>query len=223
MPVSLTPSIELIDTLQFNLPGTGAAYHIYGEKHVLIDTGTSHSVAQIREQLGPNVPDFILLTHVHPDHAGGAALLAEAYPKAIIGVHERGLKHLIDPSLINASVRASTGQLADLYGQMLPMSPERIIVLRHGDRFDLGRGITIEVINSPGHAPHHLCFFERSQRALFCGDAVGIQRDKIYVPATVPPSFDLEESRATLRRLQEYKPKRACTAHVGGDDSRSSP
>lgn len=81
MPVSLTPSINLIDTLQFGLPGTGAAYHIYGERHALIDTGTSHAVTRIRERLGSHALDFIFLTHIHPDHAGGAALLAQAYPK----------------------------------------------------------------------------------------------------------------------------------------------
>jgi len=211
----LTPSIQLIDTLQFGLPGTGATYHIYGERHALIDAGTSHTVTHIREQLGSHAPDFIFLTHVHPDHAGGAALLAQAYPQAMIGVHERGVKHLIDPSQVNASVRALTGQLANLYGEMFPVSSERITVLKHGDRFDLGKGIIIEVIDSPGHAPHHLCFLDRWHRALFCGDAVGIHRGKIRVPATVPPSFDLEQSRATIHRLKEYQPDCLYFAHFG--------
>lgn len=215
MPASLSPSIELIDTLQFGLPGTGAAYHIYGESHALIDTGTSHAVTRIKEQLGPHAPEFIFLTHIHPDHAGGAALLAQAYPQAMIGVHKLGVKHLIDPSRVNASVRALTGQLASLYSELLPLSSERITVLKHGDRFDLGKGIIIEVIDSPGHAPHHLCFFDRSHRALFCGDAVGIRRDRIHVPATVPPSFDLEQSCATIHHLKEYQPDRLYFAHFG--------
>ena len=215
MSVSLTPSIELIDTLQFGLPGTGAAYHIYGERHALIDTGTSHTVTQIKEQLGSHAPDFIFLTHIHPDHAGGAALLAQSYPQAMIGVHERGVRHLIDPSRVNASVRTFTGQLANLYGEMFPLSSERITVLKHGERFDLGKGIIIEVIDAPGHAPHHLCFFERSHRALFCGDAVGIRRDKIRIPATVPPNFDLEQSCATIHRLKEYQPDCLYFAHFG--------
>ncbi len=215
MPVSLTPSIELIDTLQFGLPGTGATYHIYGERHALIDTGTSHALAQITEHLGSHAPEFIFLTHVHPDHAGGAALLAQAYPQAMIGVHKLGTKHLIDPSQINESIRSSTGPLADLYGEISTLPSERITVLKHGDRFDFGKGIIIEVIDAPGHAPHHLCFFERSHRSLFCGDAVGIHRGKIRVPATVPPSFDLEESRATIRRLKKYKPNRLYFTHFG--------
>ncbi len=207
--------LQIIDTCQFGLPGTGAAYHIYGERHALIDAGTSHSAARIQEQMGLCVPDFIFLTHVHPDHAGGAALLAQAYPQAVIGVHERGVKHLIDPSRINASARESTGQLADLYGEMFRLPSDRIAVLKHGDRFDIGKGIIIEVIDAPGHAPHHLCFFELSHRALFCGDAVGINRGGIRVPATVPPSFDLEESCATIRRLKEYKPDRLYLTHFG--------
>jgi len=215
MPVSLAPSIEMIDTLQFGLPGTGAAYHIYGERHALIDTGTSHAAVRIQEQLEPHAPDFIFLTHVHPDHAGGAALLAQAYPQAMIGVHERGVKHLIDPSRVNASVRALTGKLANLYGEIFPVSSERITVLKHGDRFKLGKGIIIEVIDAPGHAPHHICLFEGSHRALFCGDAVGIHRGELRVPATVPPSFDLEQSRATIRRLRKYKPNRLYFTHFG--------
>lgn len=215
MPVSLSPSIELIDTLQFGLPCIGAAYHIHGKRHALINTGTSHTATRIRERLGSHAPDFIFLTHVHPDHAGGAALLAQAYPQAAIGVHERGVKHLVDPSRINESVRASTRPLADLYGEMFPIPVEWIVVLKGGERFDLGKGMRIEVIDTPGHAPHHVCFFEHSYRALFCGDALGIQRGGMRVPATVPPSFDLEQSRATIHRLKKYKPNRLYFAHFG--------
>ncbi len=215
MPVSLSSSIEMIDTLQFGLPCIGAAYHIYGKRHALIDTGTSHAATRIRERLGSHAPDFIFLTHVHPDHAGASAMLAEAYPEAVIGVHERGVRHLVDPVRINESVRASTGPLADLYGEMFPIPVERIVVLKGGERFDLGKGMRIEVIDTPGHAPHHLCFFERSHRALFCGDALGIWRREMHVPATVPPSFDSEQSLATIKRLAEYQPEYLYLSHFG--------
>jgi len=142
-------------------------------------------------------------------------MLAEVYPQATIGVHERGVRHLVDPSRVNESVRSSTGPLADLYGEMSPLPSERITVLKDGDRFELGEGIIIEVIDAPGHAPHHLCFFERSRRGLFCGDAVGIYRGGIHVPATVPPDFDLEQSRATIHRLKEYQPDCLYFAHFG--------
>ncbi|MCK4392208.1 MBL fold metallo-hydrolase [Candidatus Bipolaricaulota bacterium] len=215
MPVSLSSSIEMIDTLQFGLPCIGAAYHIHGKRHALIDTGTSHAATRIRERLGSHAPDFIFLTHVHPDHAGASAMLAEAYPEAVIGVHERGVRHLVDPVRINESVRASTGPLADLYGEMFPIPVERIVVLKGGERFDLGKGMRIEVIDTPGHAPHHLCFFERSHRALFCGDALGIWRREMHVPATVPPSFDSEQSLATIKRLAEYQPEYLYLSHFG--------
>jgi len=215
MSVDLSPWLAVIDSFQFDLPKTGAVYHIHGKRHALVDTGTSHAATRIREELGSHAPDFIFLTHVHPDHAGGAALLAQAYPQAMVGVHERGVKHLIDPSRINASVRASTGPLADLYGEMLPAPLERIVVLTDGECFDLGKGIVIEVIDAPGHAPHHLCFFERSHRALFCGDALGIWRREMHVPATVPPSFELKQSLATIKRLAEYQPEYLYLSHFG--------
>ena len=215
MSVDLSPWLAVIDSFQFDLPKTGAVYHIHGKRHALVDTGTSHAATRIREELGSHAPDFIFLTHVHPDHAGGAALLAQAYPQAMVGVHERGVKHLIDPSRINASVRASTGPLADLYGEMLPAPLERIVVLTDGECFDLGKGIVIEVIAAPGHAPHHLCFFECSHRALFCGDALGIWRREMHVPATVPPSFELKQSLATIKRLAEYQPEYLYLSHFG--------
>jgi len=218
MPVRLSSWLELIDTCQFGLPKIGAAYLVSGGRCALIDTGTPRAATRLKVALGSTSPEVILLTHVHLDHAGGAPALARAYPQATVYVHERGVRHLVDPTRLNASVRAATGPLADLYGEMAPLPPERIQALRDGDRINLGQGLVIEAIDTPGHAPHHLCFFERSHRALFCGDAAGTRHLGEHVPATVPPSFDLEASCASLDRLKTYCLETLYFPHFGAAD-----
>jgi glyoxylase-like metal-dependent hydrolase (beta-lactamase superfamily II) len=216
--IRLSSWLDLIDTFQFGLPGIGAAYLLHGERSALIDTGTPHATSRVKEAVGSTALDFILLTHIHVDHAGSAASVAVAYPEAVVCVHESGLKHLEDPSRINESVAATTGPLADLYGVMEPLDPERIRVLRDGDQIDLGKRLVIEAIYTPGHAPHHFSFFEQSHRALFCGDAVGTRRFGNHLPATVPPAFNLKESLESLNRLAAYHPDRLYFSHFGRAD-----
>lgn len=214
-PHPLGARLEIIDTYQFGLPRIGAAYLIVGRQTALVDTGTCHAVKQIVSALGERAPDYILLTHIHPDHAGAASTLATRYSKAIVGVHARGRPHLLDPSRLNRSILQSTGPLADHYGTLAPLQAEQVRPLKDGDEIVLGDGIHLEVIESPGHSPHHLCFFESTDRVLFCGDAVGINRTGQWIPATVPPSFDLASSIATLDRLRGLRPRQLLLSHYG--------
>lgn len=133
-------------------------------------------------------------------------------------VHESGVEHLADPTRINESVAATTGQLADLYGAMEPLDRERIQVLREGDWIDLDEGLVIEAIYTAGHTPHHFSFFERSHKAMFCGDAVGTRRFGNHLSVTVPPAFDLKASLASLNRLLSYHPNRLYFSHFGEAD-----
>jgi len=206
---------ETVDTHQFALPRIGAAYVVRGRFTALIDTGTCHAVDRIISGLGAERPHYILLTHVHPDHAGAAAILAARFPETVVGVHARGLPHLLDPSRLNESIHASTGPLAEHYGVLTPLRSRQARPLEDGDEIALGNGIRLRVVESPGHSPHHLCFFEPHRRALFCGDALGISRTGDWIPATVPPSFDLEASIATLDRLQGLQPQSLLLSHYG--------
>jgi len=215
MPVRLSPWLSLIDTFQFGVPEISAVYAVRGSRCALIDTGTSRTTTRLKEQLGSITPHIILLTHIHLDHAGGVVALAETYPEATVYVHERGVRHLVDPIRLNTGARAAAGQLADLYGEMEVLPSGRIEILHDGDEIDLGQGKLIQAIATPGHALHHLCFFERSNRTLFCGDAVGIWRFGEHIPATVPPSFDLQTSCRDLDRLKTYHPKTLCFSHFG--------
>ena len=211
---------KIIDTHQFGRMRAGAAYYLRGKKHALIETGTSLSVPYIVQAIPDVDLDYIFVTHVHLDHAGGAGELALRNEHASVIVHPRGAKHLIDPSRLVESVRAATGEMFSLYGEAIPIDAERVHAAEDMERFDLGGGTVIEAIYSPGHAPHHLCFFEPKARTLYAGDAAGALRDGVLYCTTPPPSFDLEASLRTIDKLRSLHPKRILYTHFGpGDDA----
>lgn len=214
------PDPKLIDTHQFGRVHEGAAYYLHGTQHALIETGTSLSVPYIIQALPDVELKYIFVTHVHLDHAGGAGELARRYPHASVIVHPRGARHLIDPTRLVESVRAATGEMFALYGEAIPIDAERVHAADDGERFDLGDGVIIEAIYSPGHAPHHLCFFECKERMLFAGDAAGALRNGTLYCTSAPPSFDLQASLKTIRRLRSLRPKRIFYTHFGpGNDA----
>lgn len=207
--------IEPVDTGQFGRAGVGCAYLVSGRARALIDAGPAGSIETVAAAVARSPIETLWLTDVHPDHAGAAGGLAERLPQLRVGVHARGRRHLLDPSALNASIRLWTGPLARRYGDVLAVPAPQIVPLAEGDRLDLGKGVLLEVIDAPGHAPHHLCFLERSEGALFCGDALGIRRGGLLVPATVPPQFDLEQTLATVARLAALEPRTVYFSHFG--------
>jgi len=235
-----TQLIEIIDARQFGLPETGAVYLIRGSCPLMIESGTAASVSIIRDALGELAelaelaecaecaefgegdkpsPDYIFLTHVHLDHAGGAGHLARAYPQTKIVVHESGYRHLVDPSRLIESVRSASPDLFSQYGKPIPVPEHQLLSVTGGEVFDLGEDVRLEVIAAPGHARHHVCFFEHNSRTLFTGDAVGHWNKPVEVPLTVPPRFDLTQSLATLRALKQLRPKRLAFTHFGFADN----
>ncbi len=215
MTTARSSRIETIDTHQFGQPRSGAVYLVRGERTALVESGTASSAPRLLERLEDEDLAFIFVTHVHLDHAGGAGVIVAEHPEATVVVHPRGARHLIDPSRLIAGARAASPHLFPLYGEPIPIPEARIRTATDGDQFDLGDGVVLEAIDSPGHAPHHLCFFEPSERVLFTGDAVGNHGTPVDTPLTVPPRFDLERGTATLRKLQTYEPLRLAFTHYG--------
>ena len=208
-----------MDTCQFGRPGVGGVYLLEADQVALVESGTSLAkdrVLMALDELG--IPRdkvrWIFLTHIHLDHAGGAGALLPHLPDARVVVHPRGAKHLVNPSRLLASVRAAVGERFPLYGEAVPIPEGRVHEARDGDRFDLG-GRTILALDSPGHAPHHLCFLEEEEGLLFTGDAAGLFHSGRLIPATVPPSFNLEASLSTLKRLYSLNPKTLLYTHFG--------
>ncbi|MCR4404199.1 MAG: MBL fold metallo-hydrolase [Candidatus Acetothermia bacterium] len=217
--------IYLVDTNQFGLEGYGAAYIVDAPVAAIVETGLSYSAPRILRALAelglsPDEVGFILVSHVHLDHAGGAGPLAQACPNATVAAHERGAKHLVKPAYLVKSVRDATGPMFCHYGQAAPIPRERLLELEGGELFSLGEGFQIRAIATPGHAPHHLCFFEQKTRSLFTGDAAGIywpEADRL-LPTTPPPSFDLERSLESVQLLRALKPERLLYTHFGEHD-----
>jgi glyoxylase-like metal-dependent hydrolase (beta-lactamase superfamily II) len=209
------PPLDILDVHQFGIARAGAVYLLRTRRPALIESGTAASHVILRRALRLTSPEYVFVTHIHLDHAGGAGHLAAAFPHCKVVVHERGCRHLADPTQLIAGVRAASSGLFALQGDPLPVPERQLLPVRGGETFDLGDGIRLQVIASPGHAPHHVCFVEEKTGILFTGDAVGHWRQPVHAPLTVPPRFDLEASLRTLAALQRLRPSRLAFTHFG--------
>jgi glyoxylase-like metal-dependent hydrolase (beta-lactamase superfamily II) len=165
--------------------------------------------------------DWLLLTHVHLDHAGGAGQLMQALPNAKAIVHPRGAPHMADPrKLIEASIAVYGRELYDrLYGELLPIEQSRVVSTTEGQRFALG-GREFEIIHTPGHALHHQTFFDHGSQSVFTGDTLGlsyrvfdVEGRAFGVPTTSPSQFDPSQLIDSIRRILARRPKAAFLTH----------
>jgi glyoxylase-like metal-dependent hydrolase (beta-lactamase superfamily II) len=187
-----------------------------GHKTLVIDVGPSRSVQRLIDALitmGIHRVDLVLLTHIHMDHAGGLAEFLDHYPMARAVCHAKAISHLVDPSKLWLGSRKTLGDLAEAYGPIRPVGRERLVP--HTDI----RGEGIEIIETPGHAPHHLSFVVEGN--LFAGEAGGIYLTgkgwKYLRPAT-PPVFFLKEFVGSIDRLLAAEDLPMCYAHFGKAD-----
>ncbi len=212
-----------IDTRMGGYSGITAGYLIRSEKPCLIETGTALSAPTVIDSLsalGIDAADLatIIVTHIHLDHAGGVGDIAAAFPNATILVHERGARHLADPSKLVASARRVFGPVMDeLFGDLLPTEAHRIISLGDADSIDLGGGRELHSFYAPGHASHHVGLLDTSTGDLYTGDAAGVYiPDTADVrPATPPPDFDLDLALASMDRMSDVSPNRLLFSHYG--------
>lgn len=168
--------------------------------------------------------DLICVTHVHLDHAGGAGLYMRQFPNARLALHPRGARHMADPSRLMASVRSVYGSAYTerLYGELVPVPRERMITPGDGEKLKFG-DMSLLCINAPGHAEHHMVFFEESTKALFAGDAFGIsfpwmkdsQGRRWSFPSASPVQFSPEAMASTIDRIISLSPARIFLTHFG--------
>jgi glyoxylase-like metal-dependent hydrolase (beta-lactamase superfamily II) len=212
-----------IDTQMAGYAGITAGYLIRGDRPCLVETGTSTSAPVVREALGslgvgPEDLATVVVTHIHLDHAGGAGDIAAAYPSASVVVHQRGARHLADPSRLMASARSVYGAALDrLFGTLSPVPGERIVALDDTGSVDLGGGRQLSSHYSPGHAKHHVGLLDSLTGDLYVGDAVGVYIPETgdLRPATPPPDFDLEVALASIDRFVSLGPSRLLFSHYG--------
>lgn len=215
--------VTSIDTQMGGYEGITSGYLIRSSRPALIETGTALSAPLVVESLatlglGPADLATIVLTHIHLDHAGGVGDIARAFPNARVVVHERGARHLVDPTRLMASASAVFGDsLRTLFGHLMPVDSERLDVLGAADTIDLGDSRTLASWHAPGHASHHVGLLDSETGDLYTGDAAGIYIPEFHEvrPATPPPDFDLDLALASIARMADIKPQRLLFSHFG--------
>ena len=158
----------------------------------------------------------ILLTHIHLDHAGATGTIVRAHPHIKVFVHERGAVHMADPQkLIDSATRLYGDRMALLWGEIAPVPPANLVTISGGERIDAG-GRSFEVAYTPGHASHHVSFFDRASGVAFVGDTAGVCIDNGYVlPPTPPPDIDLEKWRGSIDQIEAWSPDTIFLTHFG--------
>lgn len=210
-------NIYYVDTGMYDVAGYGSVYILDTPQPAVIDTGIGTNRERILDaldELGIDDLAYILPTHVHLDHAGGAGFLAEAFPDAEVLCHDRGVDHLIDPTRLIEGTKAAVDDMWPYYTEPKPVPEARIDGLADGDEIDLGDR-TLTAHAAPGHAPHQHVF--ESEGVVFTGDAAGIYvaaRDEIRVTSP-PPQFDVQACLDDVSMIQSFDPDTLCFAHFG--------
>ncbi|WP_225878320.1 MBL fold metallo-hydrolase [Spongiactinospora rosea] len=215
-----------IDTRMAGYSGITAGYLILGDKPCLVETGTSTSAPIVRDALaalgvGPDDLATVVVTHIHLDHAGGVGDIARFFPSAEVVVHEKGARHLADPTRLMASAKMVWGDRLDtLFGELAPTEASRIRALGDTGAIDLGAGRTLSSHYSPGHAKHHVGLIDSATGDLYVGDAAGVYLPETgdLRPATPPPDFDLRTALDSIALFSDLQPQRLLFSHYGPVD-----
>lgn len=210
-------------------PGIASIHLLIADGHAaLFDTGTSLSLRPVIEVLkikglSETDVDFVIPTHVHLDHAGGAGTMMHAFPNATMIVHPRGAPHMADPTKLWAGTVAVYGEekARALYGEVVPVDPERTIVANDGLELDF-HGRTLRFLDTPGHARHHFCVIDTGNRIIFAGDTMGISyrmfdgsNGPFLFPTSSPVQFEPEALHQSIDRLVQTDPRSVYLTHFG--------
>lgn len=223
--LTVTPNIRLLH-LQPPIPGYNkfiGPYLISGEKNAVVDTGPAAAIPSLLSSLtkigmNPADIDYIVFTHIHIDHAGGAGGVARALPNARVLAHIRAHEHLINPiALWEASLKV-LGDYAIKSGPIEPVSEDRLMDATDQMKLDLGHELTLEIYLTPGHAVHHLSLFDRANGILLAGEAAGVCINGAIRMAT-PPPFKLEVTLSSIDKLIALEPRKLCYSHFGCYDN----
>ena len=230
-PADLGHGIHRIDT-GLDHPGMAACYLLEHEgRAAFIDTGTWHSVPHMLEVLesrgiAREAVDYVMPTHIHLDHAGGAGELMRRLPNARLVVHPFGARHMIDPERISQGAIAVYGeeQFRKDYHEIVPVEADRVVEAPDGFEVDLN-GRPLECIDTPGHASHHMCVWDEKSRGFFTGDTFGISYREtdlegraLVMPTTTPVQFKPEKWQASLDRMESFRPQAMYLTHFGRVD-----
>ena len=221
--------ITLIDTKLQGSDDFAAAYLMVHEgKAAFVESGTNHSVPDLlaalhAKGLTENDVLYVMPTHVHLDHAGGAGELMARCPNAQLVIHPRGAFHMHDPSKLQAGAEAVYGKkrVSETYGALVPIAEERMIVVEDNHKLDFN-GRELLFIDTPGHAKHHYCIYDLLSEGVFSGDTFGLSYrqfdndgDILIIPTTTPVQFDPTALKESISRIAALQPKRIFLTHYG--------
>jgi glyoxylase-like metal-dependent hydrolase (beta-lactamase superfamily II) len=205
--------VRVIDLMHLRRARVIACYQV---DDVLIDPGPSSCLPVLLEALGDSRPAALLLTHIHFDHAGAAGSLVQRWPDLRVYVHERGAKHMMDPTrLYNSARRLYGDDMERLWGEMLPVPEENLEVLTGGETIRDG---AYRVEYTPGHASHHVSYLHDG--TAFVGDVGGVRitPTSMTIPPTPPPDVDVEAWHASTALVRSWRPRRLAITHFGATE-----
>jgi len=217
----LNDFIYLIDLKTAGYENFIASYVLKEDKVAVVETGPTSSIPNLLaglKEIGVEneAVNYVLVSHIHIDHAGGAGTLLQSLPNAKLLVHKRGAPHLVNPEKLWVRSREALHEIVDLYGPIQPVPENRIVTPEDGTVIDLGEHVKLQVVETLGHASHHQSFYEKESGTLFLGDAGGIYLKKLNtIIPTTPPPLRLEMKLNSLERLIRLEPKLLCYTHFG--------
>ncbi len=223
---NIADGISVIDSGYFSKDFAAIYLLRQGNDVAIIETGNNYSATNVQKTLkmdGLSFSDvaYIIPTHVHLDHAGGAGELMNRCQNAQLIVHPRGASHMINPSKLIEGAMAVYGEenFNKLYGEIIPIDSSRVIEADENYILDF-EGRELKFIDTPGHARHHFCVWDKQTESMFTGDTFGIsyrdldKENEVYIfPSTSPVQFDPEALIKSIYKIMEYKPQRVCLTH----------
>jgi glyoxylase-like metal-dependent hydrolase (beta-lactamase superfamily II) len=221
----INENVYLVDVGMHGKLGSTSVFLVKGEKVAVLDTGSNNTVKNLVEgvlSLGIRRDEvaYIMPSHCHFDHAGGAAYLEDEFPKAKVLVSEKDSKRLSIPSIVEKLIEGGKQTFGDPSITMKPI--KNFDIVKDGDSVDLGNGVEIQILETLGHSNDHLSFYEPENRFMFVGDAAGIHmpQTKTITPTAFPPEFNLETFVATINKIESQKPETIGFAHFGAKSAR---
>ncbi|MBD7944277.1 MBL fold metallo-hydrolase [Psychrobacillus sp. Sa2BUA9] len=227
-PLKLNDRIYLIDGYDMGLTERTGTYVIQEEKLTIVETGPSPSVKHLKEglqELGFSLDEvkYIIVTHIHLDHAGGAGLLLQECPNAKVVVHPKGARHLAEPERLIAGARAVYGsEFDDLFDPIVAIPEERLLTRAEGETLQIGENCTLTFFDTPGHANHHFGIYDPVSNGMFTGDTVGVRYEQLakdgvdlVLPSTSPNQFNPEAMQKAIERFQNMKLSYIYYGHFG--------
>jgi glyoxylase-like metal-dependent hydrolase (beta-lactamase superfamily II) len=222
----MTATVETIDAHMHGKVHNLSCYFLPGPRPTLVEPGPTSSLDSVVAALagkgvGPDDLAYVVVTHVHLDHGGGAGEIARRFPNATIVVHRQGARHLESPERLWASASRIYGaeRMTELWGTMTPVAADRLWAVDEGDRIELGDGRSLEVLYTPGHAKHLMCLIDSDTGGVFVGDAVGITLPGSHLvrPTVPPPDIDPDLLISQMERLRDRGVTSINFAHFGID------